>query len=296
MNHIPHAKRRVALLTCEDYPNLYDDDRLLVAALADIGIEPHPAIWSDPRIDWPAFDAIVIRNPWDYFMRVDEFRAWFRARVAAGANLMNSHEIIEWNFDKRYLQDLAAAGASVIPTIVVGKGTHADVDALAREKGWEEVVIKPSISGSAYLTFRFRVEDAAKHQDDVARILSDRDLLIQPFLPEILTDGELSLLFFDGEFSHAIRKIPKRGDYRVQFNHGGTDENADVREEWIEGARACIAAAPALPTYARVDGVIHHGKFLLMELEVFEPLMFLARHPQAPARFARAIARRLDTR
>src|SRR5690606_10257557 len=119
--------------------------------------------------------------------------------------------------------------------------------------------------------------------------LEDRGLLIQPFLPEILSQGELSLLFFDGVFSHAVCKRPRDGDYRVQPQFGGTAVPVEVRDEWIEGARACIAAAPALPVYARVDGVIRDGTFLLMELEVFEPLMFLAQHPHAPGRFAHAI-------
>jgi len=207
--------------------------------------------------------------------------------------MINAREIIEWNFDKRYLRELAAAGVSVIPTVVVKRGDEPDVAALARAEGWDEIVIKPSISGSAYLTHRFRIEDAARHQGDVATILRDRDLLIQPFLPEIMSDGELSLLFFDGVFSHAIRKRAKAGEYRVQFDYGGTNENADVSEEWVEGARACVNAAPSIPTYARVDGVIRNGKFVLMELEIFEPLLYLARHPEAPARFARAIERRV---
>jgi glutathione synthase/RimK-type ligase-like ATP-grasp enzyme len=265
-----------------------------VRALDEIGIDSRPAVWSDASIDWLAFDALVFRTPWDYFSRLDEFRPWLDARIRSGVRMINAREIIEWNFDKRYLRDLAAAGVSVIPTVVVKRGEEADVEALAREQGWEEIVIKPSISGSAYLTHRFRLEDAAKHRDDVGMILRDRDLLIQPFLPEIMSDGELSLLFFDGVFSHAIRKRAKQGEYRVQFDYGGTNENAEVSDEWIEGARACIAAAPALPTYARVDGVIQKGKFVLMELEIFEPLLFLARHPEAPARFARAIERQLS--
>jgi glutathione synthase/RimK-type ligase-like ATP-grasp enzyme len=141
---------------------------------------------------------------------------------------------------------------------------------------------------------RFRLADAGQYRAEIAETLADRGVLIQPFLPEIQTDGELSLLFFDGEFSHAVRKRAAPGEYRVQFVYGGTNENAEVPDAWIAGARACIAAAPALPTYARVDGVIRDGEFLLMELEVFEPLMFLARHPEAPARFARAIARACD--
>jgi glutathione synthase/RimK-type ligase-like ATP-grasp enzyme len=265
-----------------------------VDALSAIGIDSQPAIWSDASIDWLAFDALVFRTPWDYFARLAEFRPWLDARIQSGVRMINAREIIEWNFDKAYLRELGAAGVSVIPTVVVKRGENADVAALARAQGWNEIVIKPSISGSAYLTHRFRTEDAAKHRDDVLEILRDRDLLIQPFLPEIMSDGELSLLFFDGDFSHAIRKRAAKGEYRVQFDYGGTDENTDVKPEWIEGARACVVAAPALPTYARVDGVIHNGKFVLMELEIFEPLLYLARHPEAPARFARAIQRQLS--
>lgn len=284
---------RVALVTSEALPNLYEDDLLLPPALAELGIAAEPAIWSDPAIDWLAFDALVIRTPWDYFMRPAEFRAWLDARIASGVRMCNAAEILDWNFDKRYLQDLAAAGVALVPTIVVPRGDSPDVVALARARGWDDIVVKPTISGGAFCTHRFRLADADRYRDEIAKILADRGLLIQPFLPEIQSEGELSLLFFDGELSHAVRKRPKAGDYRVQFQFGGTNETVEVRDEWIAGARACIAAAPALPVYARVDGVIHDGKFLLMELEVFEPLMFLARHPDAPARFARAIARRL---
>ncbi|MFN7967353.1 MAG: hypothetical protein U0V87_16890 [Acidobacteriota bacterium] len=289
----PNARPRVALVTSEALPHLYEDDLLLVSALDEIGIDSRPTIWSDASVDWLAFDALVIRSPWDYFARVMEFRAWLQARIASGVCLCNAGEILDWNFDKRYLQDLAAAGVSLVPTIVVQQGERPDIVALARAQGWEEIVVKPTISGGAYGTHRFRLDEADRYRDDITRTLVDRGLLIQPFLPEILSEGELSLLFFDGVFSHAICKRPKEGDYRVQFQFGGTTETVDVQAEWIEGARACIAATPGLPVYARVDGVIRDGQFLLMELEVFEPLMFLAQHPLAPGRFARAIERRL---
>jgi glutathione synthase/RimK-type ligase-like ATP-grasp enzyme len=291
-----NARPRVALVTSDAYPQLYEDDLLLVAALDEIGIDSRPAVWSDASFEWRGFDALVIRSPWDYFVRPVEFREWLDARIASGVRMCNAPEILDWNFDKKYLQDLARAGVSLVPTIVVQRGEPADVASLmsdARARGWDDIVVKPTVSGGAYETYRFRVEQAGDHREDIARILRDRGLLIQPFLPEILTEGELSLLFFDGVFSHAVCKRPQKGDYRVQFQFGGTTETVDVRPEWIAGARACIAAAPALPVYARVDGVIHEGKFLLMELEVFEPLMFLARHPLAAGRFARAIQGRL---
>jgi len=285
--------QRVALVTSEAFPALHEDDRLLPAALGELGIDSVPVVWSDPGVDWLAFDALVIRSPWDYFVRLAEFRAWLDARIANQVRLCNSAEILSWNFHKRYLEDLAVAGVPVVPTIIVPQGAQPDVAGLARARGWDEVVVKPAISAGAHSTHRFRVDEAGSQGTGIARILEDRDLLIQPFVPEILDAGELSLLFFDGEFSHAVRKRPRAGDYRVQSQHGGTTERLQARAHEIEAARACIAAAPALPVYARVDGVILEERFVLMELEVFEPHMFLAYDPSAAGRFARAIAGRL---
>ncbi len=286
---------RVALVTCGAFPELYEDDLLLVPALAALGLAGVPSVWNDPAVDWSSFDAIVIRSPWDYFERVAEFRAWLEARVAGPALLCNSGDVLTWNFDKRYLEELASAGVSVVPTVCVARGEKPDLSALASARGWKEIVIKPSISGGGYRTHRLRADDAGAYASEVEGILRDRGLLMQPFLPEI-AEGELSLLFFDGVFSHAVRKRPKPGEYRVQFQFGGTTEAADVDSTWVEQARVCVLAAPSMPVYARVDGVIQDGQFLLMELEVFEPLMFLSSHREAPARFARAVHARWSTR
>jgi glutathione synthase/RimK-type ligase-like ATP-grasp enzyme len=287
------ARKTVALVTCEAFANLYEDDHLLVAALAEIGIASVPAVWSDASIDWTSFDAVVMRSPWDYFERAAEFRAWLDARIAERVRMCNAPEILDWNFDKSYLQDLARAGVALVPTIGIAKNDSVDIAALARARGWNEIVVKPTIAGGGYRIYRFRVEELDRYAADIAETLADRGVLVQPFLPEIQGGGELSLLFFDGVFSHAVCKRPKVGDYRVQFQFGGSNESVQVSDELIAQARVCIAHAPALPVYARVDGVVKDGKFLLMELEIFEPLMFLSRHPEAPARFARAIANRL---
>lgn len=280
-------------MTSEALSGLYEDDLLLVSALEDIGISAVPAVWSRAGIDWSSFDALVIRSPWDYFERVSEFRRWLDDRIASGVRMCNSPEILDWNFDKSYLQDLAQKGVELVPTICIARQEKADIAALARARGWDEIVVKPTVSGSAYRTYRFRLDDLPHYATDIAQTLLDRGVLVQPFLPEILTGGELSLLFFDGVYSHAVCKRPKAGDYRVQFNYGGTNENVEVGEDLIAQARVCIAHAPALPVYARVDGVVKDGRFLLMELEIFEPLMFLSRDPEAPGRFARAIRDRL---
>jgi glutathione synthase/RimK-type ligase-like ATP-grasp enzyme len=287
------AQPRVALVTCAAYPNLFDDDLLLARALEELGISPVPAIWNDNAIDWKSFAALVIRTPWDYFERAAEFRAWLDARIASGVLMCNAGDILDWNYDKGYLQDLEAAGVPLVPTIGIRRGEQADIAALARARGWNEIVVKPTISGGAYRTYRFCVDDAAAYTKEIDDTLADRGVLVQPFLPEILSDGELSLLFFDGVFSHAVRKRPRPGDYRVQFQFGGTTESVEVDPKLVAQARACVLAAPSLPVYARVDGVVKDGRFLLMELEVFEPLMFLACHPEAPGRFARAVEGRV---
>ncbi|NHA14854.1 RimK family alpha-L-glutamate ligase [Thioalkalivibrio sp. XN279] len=283
---------RVALVTCTAYPSLFEDDLLLARALEELGINPVPAIWDDPAIDWTAFDALVIRTPWDYFERAAEFRAWLDARIASRVLMCNAGDILDWNYDKNYLLDLEACGVPLVPTIFIGRGEQADVAVVAQSRGWDEIVVKPTVSGGAYRTHRFRVDDATAYQQEIDETLADRGLMVQPFLPEIL-DGELSLLFFDGIFSHAVRKRPKPGDYRVQFRFGGTTERIEVEPALVEQARACALAAPSLPVYARVDGVVKDGQFLLMELEVFEPLMFLAHDPEAAGRFARAVQGRL---
>lgn len=287
------GQRRVALVTSEALATLYEDDHLLVTALKDIGIAGVPAVWSDASVDWTSYDALVMRTPWDYFERAAEFRAWLDGRIAERVLMCNSGEIIDWNFDKGYLRDLHRAGVAIVPTICIARNENADIAALALERGWKEIVVKPTIAGGGYRIFRFRIEELGRYAADIAKTLEDRGVLVQPFMPEIESEGELSLLFFDGVFSHAVRKRPKQGDYRVQFQFGGRDESVQVSEGLVEQARNGVACAPAPTVYARVDGVVRDGRFLLMELEVFEPLMFLARHPEAPARFARAIEKRL---
>ena len=287
------VKFRVALITSEKFADLYEDDLLLVSALEAIGISGVPAVWSRGDIDWNSFDALVMRSPWDYFERADEFRRWLDDRIASGVLMMNSREILDWNFDKSYLQDLAQKGVELVPTICVARGERADIAALARARGWDDIVVKPTVGGGGYRVHRFKLDEFPRYADEIARTLEDRGVLVQPFLPEIQTGGELSLLFFDGVYSHAALKRPMAGDYRVQFQYGGTNEDVEASEAIVAEAHVCIENCPALPVYARVDGVVKDGRFLLMELEVFEPLMFLARHPEAPGRFARAIRGRL---
>ena len=284
--------RRVALVTSAALPDLTEDDRLLVPALARVGVRAEPAVWDAPGVAWDAFDAAVVRSPWDYFLRADAFRAWIDARDRRGPRLVNAAETLRWNLDKRYLGELERAGIPVVPTVYVARGEPADIAARARVAGWTDLVVKPAVSGSAYRTIRVAAGDA-EGEATARAILRDGAALIQPYMPEIV-DGELSFVVVDGELSHVVRKRPRPGDFRVQSELGGTIERVVADPALAAQARACVAAAPGRPTYARVDGIVRAGRFVVMELEVLEPALYLAHDPEAPDRLAAAIAARVS--
>lgn len=249
---------RIGVATSEDFPGLDPDDAPLLEALGD---EAQPAIWSDPDVDWAAFDLILIRSVWDYFVRYDEFRGWID-RID-GLAVWNPVEAIRWNSEKHYLRELADAGVRTIPTAWEG------------EVPWDDAIVKPTVAGGSLGLRR------AKRGEPIGQ-----GEMAQPFLPEI-ANGELSLIFFDGELSHAIRKTPKEGDIRVQPEHGGIVTTAQPTDEEIAIATRVLAAAGRDLLYARVDLV---GDGLLIELEAIEPRFFFAcAPPQAAGKLAQAL-------
>lgn len=284
---------RIALATYDRAPGLAPDDRLLIPALERLGIGAEPAIWSDGSIHWRGFDAVIIRSCWDYHVRFAQFEAWLDALQADSVPLWNPASIIRWNADKRYLLDLAGRGVATIPTMIAMRG-HADaVESLAAAEGWTRFVIKPAISASGYETFALRMplDDASRAV--IARVAGLGTVLVQPFADEIARSGELSFTFFDGAFSHATIKRARPGEFRVQTEHGGTVESIGVESALIEQAAAVVGSLDERPLYARVDGITRGDAFLLMELELIEPNVFMSYSENAAERFARAIAQRL---
>jgi glutathione synthase/RimK-type ligase-like ATP-grasp enzyme len=249
---------RIGVATSEDFPGLDPDDAPLLEALGE-GAEP--AIWSDPRVDWGAFDLILIRSVWDYFVRYEEFRAWLDRMD--GLPVWNPVDTVRWNSEKYYLRELADAGVATIPTAWEG------------EVPWDDAIVKPTVAGGSLGLRR------AKRGEPIGA-----GEMAQPFLPEI-THGELSLVFFDGELSHAIRKTPAEGDIRVQPEHGGIVTAAAPTEEEVGIAKRVLEAAGRDLLYARVDLV---GDGLLIELEAIEPRFFFSyAPPQAAGKLAQAL-------
>ncbi len=290
---IPAAVRRLAFATCAELPAIQPDDAHLAASLERLGLPPVVCVWNDPTVDWSMFDAVLIRTIWDYFKHHAAFLAWLDRLDALGIPTVNDSALLRWNSDKRYLLELAQHGVPIIPTRLAGADALRAV--LAAMPG-QAVVIKPSISGGAWHTLRGTVGEAA-FAAAVTQLPRDRDYLVQPFVPEIVSDGEWSLLYFGGEFSHAVIKRPAAGDYRVQGEHGGHAAPAQPDAATLAAADRALAAVAAIGhgdhAYLRVDGVVSGGHFLVMELELIEPFLHLAAHPAAAERLARDVAARL---
>jgi glutathione synthase/RimK-type ligase-like ATP-grasp enzyme len=279
----------VLLATAADMPRPDPESHLLVEALAGLGIaaELHP--WDDDA-GWSDAVLVVSRTPWDYFLRHGEFASWVR-EVAAATRLENPPEVILWNAHKSYLLDLERTGVPVVATELVERGAGESAQARAFD-GYDEVVIKPAVSGGALDTIKTRAGEALA-RDHLAELTARGDALVQPFLREIEESGETSLIFFDGKFSHAVRKIPTAGEYRVQEEYGGAVVEHDPTPAEFAVAEATLAAAPAATSYARIDLVELDSGPAIMEAELIEPELFLGTHPEAAPRFAEALARRL---
>jgi len=279
----------VALVTCTRIPDLTPDDRLLAAALRERGAAATPAVWDASTVDWASFDRIVLRSVWDYHLRVEEFAAWIDARAADGTRLLNPASLVRWNLHKAYLADLAAAGHAVIETVRVPRGEPMSLAALLGERGWKEAVVKPAVSASAHRTFRVGRSEAPSRQGELDTIVSAGDALVQPLAPEVLDAGEWSLVFVAGTFSHAVLKRGAAGEFRVQEEYGGRATPGDPGPAVLAQAAAVLAAAPGLSTYARVDGIVRDGAFVLMELELIEPVLYLGVDARAAGRLADAV-------
>lgn len=283
----------VALATSAAVPRLGDDDQLLVRALAAAGVRAEPAVWNDAAQDWRRYSAIVIRSTWDYHLRHDEFLAWLDTLDAAGRRVFNAPALVRWNAEKRYLRDLAARGTAVVPTRWVERDEETSLAEILAETRWREVVVKPSVSASAHQTWRVSSGGVNANDERFASMVASGRVLVQPFLPAIQAEGEWSLLFYGGRYSHAVLKRPQQNDFRVQREHGGTADVGEASHDVIDAAHRALEAVEMTSLYARVDGCIVDGTFVLMELELIEPDLFLRAHPQAPDRLASALLERL---
>jgi glutathione synthase/RimK-type ligase-like ATP-grasp enzyme len=283
---VPH----IALLTLANASKFIMDDALAIAEFRRRGWEASEVPWTARDIDWSALDAVIVRTTWDYHLQPDRFVATLESIAARAPRFANDLPLIRWNIDKRYLRKLAECGVPIVPSMW-GEGGHAATFAqLFDELQTDEIVVKPTVGANAMDAFRLRSPMEPALAAQLVTTYANRTWFAQPFLHQITTDGEYSVFFFNGRYSHCIRKLPTAGDFRVQEEHGGRIAPATAPSDMLDAAHLAMRTVVPSPLQARVDLVrLDDGTPAVMELELIEPALYLRTDSQAPARFVDAV-------
>jgi glutathione synthase/RimK-type ligase-like ATP-grasp enzyme len=286
---------RVVLATAADEPDVTPSDELYAEALRRRGVEVVGASWDGRQESFAQASAVVLRSTWGYYRKLDAFRAWTE-RIAQSTRLFNAIGLVRWNFEKTYVGELARAGIAV-PQSHFTACTGAAIDEVFAQTGWPRAVVKPLIGASGYgveLVDRADAATAASRIAEASPAARTLGVVVQEFLPDI-AQGEISLVYFDNIFSHAIRKVPKSGEFRVNSRYGASRAldrpSLHIQEQ---GAKA-LRQLPEMPLYARVDGVVRDGALVVLEMEILEPALFMEFDPASAERFAEATLQRLGT-
>lgn len=283
---------RIAIATCAGYADFKVDDELLQRVLEERGCEAQAIVWDEERTDWSEFDLCLVRSTWDYHEKYREFLAWAR-RVEATAVLHNPADLIAWNSEKTYLRQLATGGVRIVPTVWVSRDDSADIEEILASEGWDEAVVKPTVDLGARNLHRVRPGEGSAALALALR--QSNEAMVQPFLPSLEDQGELSLIYVAGELTHAVRKRPAAGDFRVQGIWGGTASAEQPEARELQIGAAVMAQLESPPLYARVDLVADlEAKPCLIELELIEPNLYLSEHPPAVEALADAALLRID--
>ena len=280
----------VRIATCLQLPEVDVDAAPLAAAFARHGIKAELLAWDDPSVDWDLAIPTVLRSTWNYVHHLDEFLTWCDRVHRAGA-LWNSPAVVRMNVHKGYLLELAARGVATAPTLLVRAGETFDVVAASADRQWSRIVIKPAVGAGSFATKAFSTLDAgADAQAHLqALVANGRDALVQPYLASVDDYGERSMVFIDGEVSHAIRKAP-----RFDGEHESITGPFPIADDERAVAHAALGPWKSSILYGRVDlARDEHGQPRVMELEMIEPSLFFARHAPAVDRFVDGVRRRI---
>ena len=265
------------------------EDGLVQSALEKKGLKVIRKSWDAKDFDWTQSRYAIFRSTWDYFDRFGEFFSWFEKTIKV-LDFINCPEIIYWNLDKHYLNDLKQSNINISPTIFIEKGEQQSLNELFKKTEWTKAVLKPAIAGAARETFLIKKEEHLNYEKELQRLIKKEAMLFQEFQYQIQSKGEMSLMMIDGKFTHAVLKKAKDGEYRVQDDFGGTVEDYNPNREEIAFAEKAIAACPKETTYGRVD-IFYNNKncLTLVELELIEPELWFRKHPTAANKIADAI-------
>jgi glutathione synthase/RimK-type ligase-like ATP-grasp enzyme len=278
----------------QDAGDFVTDFHFSFGPMKSLGWDVQTVAWRSAP-DWNQFDAVYICTPWDYPQHVAEFKDVLESIEASSAVLFNDLAIVQWNLEKTYMRDMEARGDDIVPSSWYDDFDIEDVPGYFTEHGVDKVVIKPIIGGNAKDTFVLSNPVGKELLGVLSETFKGRRFFVQPFIENIKTEGEYSLFFFNGAYSHAIQKMPKPGDFRVQEEHGADIVACEPPAGLKETALQVFSHIDPLPVYGRGDWVRGpDGRFLLMELELIEPSLYLRTDSQAATRFAAAFNQRFE--
>ena len=266
------------------------EDGLLQTALENKRLKVTKKNWADKKFDWGTTKYAIFRTTWDYFDRFEEFFNWLEKNKER-TTFINSADIINWNIDKHYLQDLATNGINIAPTLFIEQGDNTTLIDLFIKTKWTEAVIKPAISGAARHTYRITPNNCKNYENIFQELIAKEGMLFQEFMNNITSNGEISLIMIGGKYTHAVKKIAKKGDFRVQDDHGGSVEEYNATKAEIDFAEKCIKNCPYFPIYARVDIVYDNNNLpSLSELELIEPELWFRNNLKSAELLAKEIS------
>ncbi len=283
----------IAFVTSLEDPKLTSDDLLAIPLLKKYGHSVSPLIWEhSSKENLKGIEALIFRSCWNYHRNFLLFRKWLEDLKAIKIPIFNSLEIMKWNLNKKHILELA-------PDINIPKSSHfkikksltqLELQSLFESSGSHKLVIKPAVSLNGHDTFLFDRDELPKALTKTNELLIDREVLVQEFIPEIQTQGEVSLVYFNHQFSHAVRKIPAAGEFRVHSEYGGKRIAIEASHEARNYAERLLKHLKEQTLFARIDLVEAKTGPVLIELEVTDPMLYLASDSAAPERFARAIS------
>ncbi len=280
--------KKVALVTYNKQPKLFDSDNLLVKPFQKHGFIAEATPWDRKGVDWKEYDLVILRTPWNYHLQVPEFLGWIEYLESQKVKLWNPPNIIRWNMNKKYLLELSNMGIPIIPTLICSKENIHQIPPQIMERNWKEIILKPGFGASSYQIQKIKAEDFDPESKSIQTILKNSILLIQQFMKEISTTGEFSFIFFDKKFSHAIHKKPKVNEFRSQPEFGGIEILYQPTSQQISQAQHVLNHVDSPLLYARVDGLIIKDKFRLMELELIEPDLYFVKEKRATEKFVKS--------
>lgn len=266
--------------------NVLREDELVINALKEKNLSVVKKDWNDSIFDWETTRSILFRSTWDYFDKFELFKKWFN-KTKNKCLMINSTETIEWNIDKHYLLDLQEHQIPIPNSEFIKRGSSIDLSLLMQKKNWNEIVVKPTISGAAKNTYRLKEEEIIQFGPTWEKLIYKEDFIVQEFQNNVISEGEVAMIVIGGKFTHAVLKKAKEGDFRVQDDFGGSIAIYNPSEEMVKLAEKCTRILTPIPSYARVDIIRDNlGELAVSELELIEPELWFRLNPNAAQKLA----------